>query len=63
MPRHLDGSLKVIKYHGQKRDTDAAALADSDIVLTTYHTLTTEYLAKRSRIHEIAWFRIVLDEG
>jgi SWI/SNF-related matrix-associated actin-dependent regulator of chromatin subfamily A3 len=40
-----------------------AVLANSDIVLTTYHTLTAEFSAKKSPIHNITWFRIVLDEA
>jgi SWI/SNF-related matrix-associated actin-dependent regulator of chromatin subfamily A3 len=40
-----------------------AVLANSDIVLTTYHTLAAEFSAKKSPIHNIMWFRIVLDEA
>ena len=40
-----------------------AVLANSDIVLTTYHTLAAEFSAKKSPIHNITWFRIVLDEA
>ena len=50
-------------YYGQKRETAAVILADADIILTTYHTLAADFAAKRSPIHEIAWYRIVLDEG
>src|SRR5271163_2121566 len=63
LPRHLDGTLKVTTYHGKKRETEPAILANADIVLTTYHTLAADFAAKRSPIHEIAWYRIVLDEG
>ena len=61
--KHLDGTLKIIKYHGQKRETQIPVLADSDIVLTTYHTLAADFGAKKSPNHRIAWFRVVLDEG
>jgi SWI/SNF-related matrix-associated actin-dependent regulator of chromatin subfamily A3 len=50
-------------YYGQKRETAVVILADADIILTTYHTLAADFAAKRSPIHEIAWYRIVLDEG
>jgi SWI/SNF-related matrix-associated actin-dependent regulator of chromatin subfamily A3 len=63
LPRHLDGTLKVKMYYGQKRETTAMILADADIILTTYHTLAADFAAKKGPIHEIAWYRIVLDEG
>ncbi|KAL9110915.1 MAG: hypothetical protein Q9227_004530 [Pyrenula ochraceoflavens] len=34
-----------------------------DVVLTTYHTLAVEFTRKRSPLHRISWFRIVLDEA
>ena len=61
--RHLHGTLKTVKYHGQKRETQVAVIEDSDIVITTYHTLAADFAAKASRLNEIAWFRVVLDEG
>jgi len=41
-------------------------IEDSDIVVTTYHTLTTEYLmgkGKTSPLYKLGWYRVVLDEG
>ncbi len=61
--RHLDGTLKTMKYHGHKRERTLAIIEDSDIVLTTYHTLAVDFAAKKSPIHEVRWFRVVLDEG
>jgi len=61
--RHLNGTLKTVKYHGPKRETQVAAIEDSDIVITTYHTLAADFAAKASPLNEIAWFRVVLDEG
>jgi len=61
--RHLDGTLVTIKYHGPKRETKVALIKDSDIVLTTYHTLAADFAAKKGPIHAIAWYRVVLDEG
>ena len=61
--RHLNGTLKTVKYHGQKRKTQIAVIEDSDIVITTYHTLAADFTAKVSPLNEISWFRIVLDEG
>lgn len=61
--RHLQGSLKVLKYHGLNREEDLRKIEDSDIVLTTYNTLAAEFSDKRSRLHKIGWWRVVLDEG
>ena len=38
-------------------------LAASDVVLTTYNTLAADYAKKSSPLHEIFWYRVVLDEG
>ena len=62
----FDKSLKTLKYHGQKRHYLVSIITNADIVLTTYHTLAAD-LAKKSNdsspLHNIEWFRIVLDEG
>ncbi|KAI0538256.1 SNF2 family N-terminal domain-containing protein [Xylaria digitata] len=60
---HLGGTLKWIKYHGVGREKDLDVLADSDLIVTTYQTLRHEYVGKRSKLHKIEWFRIVLDEA
>lgn len=67
--RHLQTGLKIVKYHGDRRPKDLSELnmvEDSDIVVTTYHTLTTEYLigkGKTSPLYKLGWYRVVLDEG
>ncbi|KAJ4122735.1 hypothetical protein NW768_010176 [Fusarium equiseti] len=67
--KHLQTGLKLIKYHGDKRPKDLSQLdmiEDSDIVVTTYHTLTTEYLigkGKTSPLYKLGWYRVVLDEA
>lgn len=38
-------------------------IEEVDIVLTTYHTLVADFGEKSSPLHEVDWFRIVLDEG
>jgi SNF2 family DNA or RNA helicase len=60
--RHLNGTLKTLKYHGQKRRELFSSCEEFDIVLTTYHTLVSDF-KERSGLHELEWFRVVLDEG
>ncbi|RKL48735.1 hypothetical protein BFJ72_g1632 [Fusarium proliferatum] len=64
--KHLQNGIKVVKYHGEHRPKTVKELEDSDIVVTTYHTLTAEYLAgkgKNSPLYQLGWYRIVLDEA
>lgn len=69
--RHLEDKLRVIRYHGKDRPkgpTGLTVLENSDIVITTYNTLAKEYsdkvaVHKPSILHNIAWYRVVLDEG
>ncbi|RSL95209.1 hypothetical protein CEP52_012191 [Fusarium oligoseptatum] len=49
--------LRVIKYHGQARSKHVSEIEDSDIVVTTYHTLSAEYQLNRGKtspLHKIA---------
>lgn len=63
--RHLKDGVTHVKYHGSDRPKAFNTVADSDIVVTTYSTLTTEFqsMSTRSLLHSIDWYRIVLDEG
>lgn len=61
--RHVGDGITYFKYHGLARRRNADALPTKNIVLTTYHTLASEYKDKRSLLHNINWFRVVLDEG
>ncbi|KAG0649190.1 ATP-dependent helicase GTA, partial [Hyphodiscus hymeniophilus] len=58
---HLDGTLTTLRYHGPKRKT--LMLEDADIVLTTYHTIVSDFGDKSSPLHAMEWYRVVLDEA
>ncbi|KAF2128363.1 hypothetical protein P153DRAFT_357729 [Dothidotthia symphoricarpi CBS 119687] len=55
--------LKTIKYHGQDRKDLLTKLHDTDIIITTYHTLASEFSGSKNPLNEIEWFRLVLDEA
>ena len=61
--RHCSGFSNVNIYHGLGREGNAEILAESDIVLSTYHTISQESSDKDSPLWQIKWFRIVMDEG
>ena len=57
-----------MRYHGRKRKDLIKNIEEYDIVITTYRTLAVEHgKAKngkeRSLLHDIVWYRVVLDEG
>lgn len=62
--RHVQpDSASYYKYHGFGRESNAENLSEFDIVFTTYATVTSEFCRGLSILHQIKWFRIVLDEG
>ncbi|KAF2658988.1 hypothetical protein K491DRAFT_224216 [Lophiostoma macrostomum CBS 122681] len=61
--RHTTGMLKTVKYHGQYRETDIEKLHDTDLIITTYHTLASDFSTKRNPLAEFEWYRLVLDEA
>ena len=61
--RNTNKMFKSIKYHGQTREKDVTKLCDADIIITTYHTLASDFASKNNPLHEVDWYRLVLDEA
>lgn len=61
------GCLSIYVHYGQSRPKDANILAQSDVVLTTYGVLSSEFSAENSEdnggLYSVRWFRVVLDEA
>ena len=56
--------LNAIIYHGSERKpTEILDAKRSDVILTTYGTITSEYTGGDSMFHKIHWHRIILDEA
>ena len=74
---HTDGSLKVVRYHGtNRRSIKPAAMAEADVVITTYGTLLSEWndggclpgagdvdAKTHFALGAVPWLRVVLDEA
>ncbi len=69
-----DHPLKVLTYHGScRKQMTAEEMAGYDVVITTYGTLSTEYLPKNTKtpapvprefgLFSTNWRRVILDEG
>lgn len=60
--RHFEpGALKAFVLHGPNRPHDPKLLTSFDVVLTTYATLAAENSS--GVLHQLEWYRVVLDEG
>lgn len=68
--------MRVIVWHGAQRSSDAAALAEADVVLTSYAVLESSYrrgvvgvqragqrVYEDSLLHRTEWRRVILDEA
>jgi SWI/SNF-related matrix-associated actin-dependent regulator of chromatin subfamily A3 len=58
LPEHAP---KVLIYHGAGRQADAKSLANYDVVVTSYGTMSSE--AGGGALSQVKWRRVVLDEG
>jgi len=76
MERHVrkESALKVLTYHGSNRaKMSHQDFGEYDVVITTYSTLSTEYLPRGTKnpekiprkdgLFSMNWARVVLDEG
>ncbi|KAL8484399.1 hypothetical protein ACS0TY_026896 [Phlomoides rotata] len=61
------GILSIYVHYGQSRSKDAKVLAQSNVVLTTYGVLASEFSTENSEdnggLFSVRWFRVVLDEA
>ncbi|XP_062172671.1 DNA repair protein RAD5A isoform X2 [Alnus glutinosa] len=61
------GSLSLYVHYGQSRPKDVRTLAQSDVVITTYGVLASEFSAENGEdnggLYSVRWFRVVLDEA
>lgn len=61
------GALSIYVHYGQSRSKDAKVLAQSDVVLTTYGVLASEFSTENGEenggLYSVRWFRVVLDEA
>ncbi|KAI2770756.1 SNF2 family N-terminal domain-containing protein [Daldinia loculata] len=56
------GALSFTCFHGKKRPQNNEMLSSFDVVLTTYATLAADY-ADQGILHQMEWYRVVLDEA
>ncbi|KAK0643518.1 DNA repair and recombination protein RAD5C [Cercophora newfieldiana] len=70
LKQHIQpGSVTHHIYHGPNREKDPKKLAQFDLVITTYGSVSSELNSRSKRkrglypLEQIAWFRVVLDEA
>lgn len=64
--RHIHkNQIKAAIYHGPKRESCFSDFVDTDIIITTYETVRSDFAAPDGTrpLHSRPWLRIVLDEG
>ncbi|KAH6717629.1 SNF2 family N-terminal domain-containing protein, partial [Leptodontidium sp. MPI-SDFR-AT-0119] len=62
-----EGQIRVGVYHGPNRESLANKFRETDVVITTYETLRSEWASPASEgarpLYSWKWLRVVLDEG
>ncbi|KAL2354227.1 SNF2 family N-terminal domain-containing protein [Cryomyces antarcticus] len=62
--KHIrQNTLRVHTFHGAGRTTDLRTLVESDVVLTTYLTLVSDFSGASPVLQNLDRFRLVLDES
>lgn len=61
------GTVNIYVHYGQNRPKEASFIGQSDIVLTTYGVVASEFSTESSTenggLYSVHWFRVVLDEA
>ncbi|XP_066321736.1 LOW QUALITY PROTEIN: DNA repair protein RAD5A-like [Miscanthus floridulus] len=61
------GTVNIYVHYGQNRPKDASIIGQSDIVLTTYGVVSSEFSmdgsTENGALYSVHWFRVVLDEA
>ncbi|KAK6819490.1 hypothetical protein PG987_015973 [Apiospora arundinis] len=60
--KHFSAATLVV-VPSAPREKDIDATVGYDVVLTTYSTLATDYRKPGSVLHQVEWYRVVLDEA
>nr|BAI44790.1 similar to helicase [Alternaria alternata] len=60
LEKHFDEQsrtkLKAIKYHGPRRHISKDKFVEADIVITTYHTLASDFAGTKGALRDIEWY-------
>ncbi|KAK6456101.1 SNF2 family N-terminal domain-containing protein [Scheffersomyces xylosifermentans] len=72
----VEGSLKVLLFHGANRTSSAEELSKYDVILTSYSVLESVFrkqnygfkrknglVKEKSPLHEVEFYRVILDEA
>ncbi|KAH7075544.1 DNA repair protein rad5, partial [Paraphoma chrysanthemicola] len=62
--RHVARDTLVLhRYHGAGKTASVTDLLRCDIVLTTYASIAADFCRGKSTLHQVLWYRVVLDEA
>ncbi|KAI8940926.1 hypothetical protein NX059_002181 [Plenodomus lindquistii] len=67
LEKHFDPrtckALTTLKHHGPNRESSIEKLCEADIIITTYHTLASDFAGVSHPFRNLHWYRLVLDEA